>query len=234
MLPRSQRLTTANFERAFEKSQNLRHPLLNLRVHRRDDASAVRAAFVVPKKLGKAAFRNRVRRRLRERFRLHPRRAALRGCDLIFLANMQTFGATNTELDAALDELLKRLEAPISVRPNRKRENDTQNPGAATKLALGAIEFYQRFVSPLTPPSCRFYPTCSCYTHAAIGRFGVWRGAILGFQRLLRCGPWHRGGFDPVPDALPEQWTFLKLGQKSGSVSVAPSVAPLFRPKNAE
>ncbi len=61
------------------------------------------------------------------------------------------------------------------------------------------IRGYQRFVSPYTPPTCRFYPTCSAYAVEAIQRHGPWRGAMLATRRVLRCHPFHPGGYDPVP-----------------------------------
>lgn len=65
---------------------------------------------------------------------------------------------------------------------------------------LAAVRFYQLFISPLTPPSCRFYPSCSAYTFTAIQRFGPLRGTWLGCRRLLRCHPWNPGGVDHVPE----------------------------------
>jgi uncharacterized protein len=66
-------------------------------------------------------------------------------------------------------------------------------------LALGMIRFYQRFLSPLLPASCRFYPTCSHYTYEAIQIHGVIRGTWLGIKRISRCHPMNPGGYDPVP-----------------------------------
>ncbi|MDQ6823846.1 MAG: membrane protein insertion efficiency factor YidD [Candidatus Eremiobacteraeota bacterium] len=66
-------------------------------------------------------------------------------------------------------------------------------------LLLSAIRLYQRTVSKLLPPACRFTPSCSEYAAIAIERHGVWRGMRLATLRLLRCGPWHPGGEDPVP-----------------------------------
>jgi hypothetical protein len=66
------------------------------------------------------------------------------------------------------------------------------------KLILVFIIFYQRYVSPLTAPSCRFYPSCSEYALQAIKRYGPWRGLWLSLRRILKCHPFHPGGYDPV------------------------------------
>ncbi|ADI13508.1 membrane protein insertion efficiency factor YidD [Truepera radiovictrix] len=76
----------------------------------------------------------------------------------------------------------------------------------AQRLVLAPITFYQRYVSPLKPsPSCRFSPTCSRYTAEAVRVHGVLRGLLLGARRLLKCHPFHPGGFDPVPPARPSE-----------------------------
>jgi uncharacterized protein len=72
---------------------------------------------------------------------------------------------------------------------------------AMLKAALLAIvRFYRTLISPLYPPCCRFHPTCSQYAIEAIDRFGPWRGSWLATKRILRCHPFHPGGYDPVPD----------------------------------
>ena len=67
-----------------------------------------------------------------------------------------------------------------------------------TRLALGLIRVYQRGVSPVLPPVCRFYPTCSQYGYEAIAKYGIIKGGRLAVWRILRCNPFCRGGYDPV------------------------------------
>ena len=69
--------------------------------------------------------------------------------------------------------------------------------GDAAGLAI--IRCYQRWVSPYLPPSCRFFPSCSEYAAEAVTRYGLLRGGWLAARRLLRCHPFRRGGYDPVP-----------------------------------
>lgn len=76
--------------------------------------------------------------------------------------------------------------------PNKRR-------GPIAVGFLTAIRGYQRFLSPMLPPSCRFHPTCSEYTRQAIEKYGAVRGTYLGVRRILKCHPFHPGGYDPVP-----------------------------------
>jgi len=69
----------------------------------------------------------------------------------------------------------------------------------SARLLLGAVRAYQWCLRPLLPRSCRFYPSCSDYAHEALTRHGVWRGGRMSAWRVCRCGPWHPGGYDPVP-----------------------------------
>ena len=66
-------------------------------------------------------------------------------------------------------------------------------------LVLKIIRVYQKYLSPLLGPSCRFHPTCSEYTFQAIETYGVFRGGILAIKRILKCNPWGGSGADPLP-----------------------------------
>lgn len=65
-------------------------------------------------------------------------------------------------------------------------------------ILLLLIRFYRTFISPLKPPTCRFYPTCSLYAIQAIEKYGAFRGGYLAGKRILKCHPFHAGGYDPV------------------------------------
>ncbi len=67
------------------------------------------------------------------------------------------------------------------------------------KLILKMIRFYQKYISPMSPPTCRFYPTCSQYAIEAVEEHGAIKGSYLATRRILKCHPLHEGGFDPVP-----------------------------------
>ena len=69
------------------------------------------------------------------------------------------------------------------------------------RLLQWLIRAYQLVLSPLLGPRCRFHPSCSQYAHEAIEVHGAARGSVLALRRLLRCHPWHPGGYDPVPAA---------------------------------
>lgn len=67
------------------------------------------------------------------------------------------------------------------------------------RFFMAAIRGYRRYISPLFPPSCIYEPTCSAYALEAIGRYGAGKGSWLAIKRVLRCNPFHKGGYDPVP-----------------------------------
>lgn len=78
--------------------------------------------------------------------------------------------------------MLKRLE----VLPEMRR------------LLIEPIRLYRRFVSPMLPATCRYWPTCSQYTLQSIQKYGVLKGGLMGAWRIVRCNPWSKGGIDPV------------------------------------
>jgi uncharacterized protein len=67
------------------------------------------------------------------------------------------------------------------------------------RVALWVIRGYQRGISPLLPPSCRFVPSCSDYGYQAIEKYGIIRGGAMTVWRIMRCNPFNKGGYDPVP-----------------------------------
>ena len=89
--------------------------------------------------------------------------------------------------------------------------------------SIFAIQLYRHMVSPLRPPTCRFTPTCSQYAVDALTEYGLVRGSGMAAIRLAKCGPWHRGGWDPVPErrgAGAEVWVTPATLGKSDSVVV--------------
>ena len=71
--------------------------------------------------------------------------------------------------------------------------------GLPKRMLLGLIRFYRAAISPHFPACCRYTPTCSQYALEAIQKYGALKGGILALRRILRCNPFHRGGYDPVP-----------------------------------
>lgn len=67
------------------------------------------------------------------------------------------------------------------------------------RLLIGLVRAYRYLLSPWWGGQCRFTPTCSQYAIEALQRHGAWKGSALALRRILRCNPWHAGGFDPVP-----------------------------------
>jgi len=68
-----------------------------------------------------------------------------------------------------------------------------------SKVLLALLRFYKNAISPLLGQRCRFYPTCSVYMYTAVERYGALKGFWMGLKRLVRCQPFCRGGYDPVP-----------------------------------
>ena len=69
----------------------------------------------------------------------------------------------------------------------------------ATKALTAIVRFYRKRISPMSSPKCRFAPTCSAYALEALEKYGALRGGLLSLKRVLKCHPFHKGGYDPVP-----------------------------------
>ena len=109
------------------------------------------------------------------------------------------------DLDAALAAARPRGAArPAGRCPVSSDRSTAGDPATATRraarLLTGAVVAYRRWISPALPARCRFYPSCSAYAQEALTRHGALRGSALTLWRLLRCHPFHPGGFDPVPE----------------------------------
>ncbi|MGV0040052.1 membrane protein insertion efficiency factor YidD [Mycobacterium colombiense] len=84
--------------------------------------------------------------------------------------------------------------------PARLRAFTRTTGRAAARGVIFLIQLYRHMVSPLRPATCRFVPTCSQYAVDALNEYGLIRGSWLAVARLAKCGPWHEGGWDPIPD----------------------------------
>jgi putative membrane protein insertion efficiency factor/ribonuclease P protein component len=178
-------------------------------VGRSNGLDRTRLGVTVTKKTGIAVVRNRLKRQVREFFRLQSAGWPT-GLDLLFIAR-QTAGTCPRQVIARDLERVGRQIAAAG-RPGQPGGAPGSDPGSVPAgfiqrspgrlilgLALGLIHLYQRSISPFTPPCCRFRPTCSDYAAQALETHGLGRGSLLALRRLLRCHPFYPGGYDPVP-----------------------------------
>jgi uncharacterized protein len=91
-----------------------------------------------------------------------------------------------------------------TLQDTEDQDAQTRRPGPVARVLLVPINIYRQWISPVLPPSCRFEPSCSAYAVEALTTHGALRGSWLTVRRLLRCGPWHPGGYDPVPPRHPD------------------------------
>ena len=87
------------------------------------------------------------------------------------------------------------------------------HPGVGARVVLGFLRLYQRVVSPMSAPTCRYYPSCSEYAVRAVRRHGAVRGSGLAAWRLMRCNPWSHGGVDDVPGEGPSPEVVVAMGR---------------------
>lgn len=91
------------------------------------------------------------------------------------------------------------LSARKTIVPQAGKEHQAKCKRIIRVVFLLPVYFYRSFISPLTPPSCRYTPTCSQYMIEAVMKYGVFRGGWMGIRRIMRCHPWGGSGYDPVP-----------------------------------
>jgi uncharacterized protein len=104
--------------------------------------------------------------------------------------------------------------------------HEQRRPGPLARVLLAGVGFYSRAISPALPPRCRFAPTCSAYAAEAVAVHGAGRGSWLALVRLLKCAPWHPGGYDPVPALRADRAHPGTGGAGRTSRSAAPAAAP--------
>ena len=192
-------------------------------IGRVNDLGRTRLGITVTKKVGPAVVRNRLKRQVREFFR-HNVGLWPPGLDLVFIARPEAAARSNPEIRVDLTGAGARITAYNPAPDSRPRVPKEPGPPTAAaesfgpgpesppilelydqirsipgRLALGLIRIYQRLISPMLPPSCRFRPTCSSYAAQAIIVHGLAKGSYLTAKRLLKCHPFHPGGYDPVP-----------------------------------
>ena len=106
-------------------------------------------------------------------------------------------GETELRADSSTQPMTTPGAAPVARSMLKAREGKRRSVGVW--VLRGPIRFYQLAVSPMMPPACRYYPTCSNYAIEAIDKYGPLKGGWLAVRRILRCHPFRPGGFDPVP-----------------------------------
>ena len=104
-------------------------------------------------------------------------------------------GVQNSGCHGSTQETLERCWKAISGEGDKSRMSS-----ALAKMLLAALWFYKKCISPWLPPACRFTPTCSEYAMEAVIKHGALKGSALAVWRLLRCQPFSKGGYDPVPE----------------------------------
>ena len=154
---------------------------------KKNDASSNRIGISVSKKVGNSIVRHRLTRLIRESYRLQEERFRC-GLDIIVIARIGAKGKDYKDIVGAMLHL-GHLHKIID-----------EGERIMKKILLTGIRFYQRYLSPIKGGStCKFYPTCSQYAKEAIEKYGALKGGRLAVWRILRCNPFTRGGYDPVP-----------------------------------
>lgn len=200
--PKSHRLRSKqDFQSVYQESFRIvgNSFLLRLRPHE----GCPRLGVLVSKKFGGAPHRNRVRRVLRELFRLNP--PAL-NMDVHFSQIRPFTQWSKTKKELRLFFTLLRDKPYLKINPPEsgkeiflKSYSPSGPSGMGVNVAIGFILAYKRFASPSLSPACRYLPTCSAYALEAFRLHGFFKGFGLALRRILSCNPLGGSGYDPVP-----------------------------------
>ena len=169
------------FRRTYQKGISAVSPVMVLYC-RKNRLGRNRLGLVSSTKLGHAVVRNRCRRRLREVYRLEKPQLKT-GYDIILVAR---------NCHGPLAGAAKAVSSSVP-------EGRSDEGACMKRVLLALVRFYRRAISPFRPPCCRYTPTCSQYALEAIEKYGALKGGWMAFRRILRCNPFHKGGYDPVP-----------------------------------
>ena len=182
----------ADFE-IIAREGTRRHTRNFLLIARKNDQGFARVGVVAGKKVGTAVERNRVKRLVREFFRRNKDRVA----PFDRLRDRREEGGARFAVCPRGD----RIEHPVGTPEGGRSEALSRSPLRRPiwrDVVIGIIKAYKILVSPLFGPTCRFYPSCSTYASDAISIYGLGHGGLLAIKRLLKCHPFHPGGYDPI------------------------------------
>ena len=190
-LPRQERLRSFGaIRRLFESGESgFVYPLRYVWIAEADEIPSVEVLFSVPKKFQKRANkRNLQRRRMKEAYRLNKEIFDREGnpvaLDLALIYSSKELTPYRV-IEHAVQKIMEQIMARLKW--------------VCTLPLIVLVKFYQRCISPFTPASCRYTPTCSQYALEALRKYGPLKGTWLTLKRLSRCHPWGGSGYDPVP-----------------------------------
>ena len=160
----------------------------------KNDSDRNRLGISVSKKVGNSVVRHHITRLVRESYRLHEEMFHS-GWDIVVIARAGAKNASYHEIESALLHLgnLQKIMNP------EEKKMELVDGITLKKILIFLIKWYRKYISPMKTTKCPYYPTCSTYGLEAVEKYGAWKGGLLALWRILRCNPFSKGGYDPVP-----------------------------------